>query len=59
MAKILCIGSLNIDFVYQVAHFVQPGETLSAKTFHKHPGGKGLNQSIAARVSIPYLKELN
>jgi ribokinase len=48
MAKILCIGSLNIDFVYQVARFVKPGETLSAKTFHKHPGGKGLNQSIAA-----------
>ena len=28
--KILNFGSLNIDHVYQVPHFVQPGETLSA-----------------------------
>ena len=27
MAKILNYGSLNIDFVYEVPHFVTPGET--------------------------------
>ena len=26
--KVLNIGSLNLDYVYQVEHFVQPGETL-------------------------------
>ena len=47
MKKILNVGSLNIDYVYQVPHFVQPGETLSSTGYARHPGGKGLNQSIA------------
>ena len=29
--KILNFGSLNLDYVYYVEHFVQPGETLAAK----------------------------
>lgn len=45
--KILNFGSLNIDHVYRVPHFVQPGETLSAMQYTKNAGGKGLNQSIA------------
>lgn len=45
--KVLCFGSLNIDYVYQVPHFVRPGETLSAENFSIYCGGKGLNQSIA------------
>ena len=45
--KILDFGSCNIDYVYDVEHIVQPGETLVAKKLSKFPGGKGLNQSIA------------
>jgi len=45
--KVLNFGSLNLDYVYQVDHFVQPGETLSALAQAVNPGGKGLNQSIA------------
>lgn len=45
--KALNFGSLNLDYVYQVAHFVQPGETLSALSQAVFPGGKGLNQSVA------------
>ena len=45
--RVLNIGSLNLDYVYQVEHFVQPGETLSASSQAVNPGGKGLNQSIA------------
>ena len=45
--KVLNFGSLNLDYVYQVDHFVQPGETLSAVSQAVNPGGKGLNQSIA------------
>lgn len=45
--KILSFGSLNIDYVYTVPHFVQKGETLSAKELNVYTGGKGLNQSIA------------
>ena len=45
--KVLNFGSLNLDYVYQVEHFVQPGETISAASQTVNPGGKGLNQSIA------------
>lgn len=46
--KILNFGSLNIDRVYSVAGFVRPGETIHADSLHIYPGGKGLNQSLAA-----------
>ena len=45
--KILNFGSLNLDYVYEVDHFVRPGETLSAASQTVKAGGKGLNQSIA------------
>ena len=45
--KILNFGSLNIDHVYKVPHFVKKGETLSSEDLKQYPGGKGLNQSIA------------
>ena len=45
--RILNFGSLNLDYVYQVDHFVQPGETLAALSRDVKAGGKGLNQSIA------------
>ena len=40
-------GSINIDHVYQVEHFVRPGETLTSDNYQKILGGKGANQSIA------------
>lgn len=46
--KIINFGSLNIDKVYQTDSFVKPGETIFAKEMNIFPGGKGLNQSIAA-----------
>ena len=45
--KALNFGSLNLDYVYQVDHFVRPGETLDALHQTVNPGGKGLNQSVA------------
>ena len=45
--KVLNFGSLNIDYVYQMAHFIRPGETAPCKTLTAGCGGKGLNQSIA------------
>lgn len=45
---LLNIGSLNIDNVYNVNSFLQPGETKTAIHFSVNCGGKGLNQSIAA-----------
>ena len=49
MAKVLCFGSLNIDYIYQVPHFVGAGETLSALSRQRLAGGKGLNQAVALR----------
>lgn len=45
--RILNFGSLNIDNVYTVEHFVRPGETMSSDAMGIYCGGKGLNQSIA------------
>ena len=45
--KILNIGSINIDHVYEVEHFVRPGETLSSLSYTIFAGGKGFNQSVA------------
>lgn len=48
MSRILSYGSVNLDYVYHVPHFVAPGETLSPTSRDLNCGGKGLNQSIAA-----------
>ena len=45
--KIINIGSINIDHVYGVEHFVRPGETLESESYTLFCGGKGANQSIA------------
>lgn len=45
--KILNFGSLNIDYVYKVDHFVKAGETISSEDMQIFCGGKGLNQSIS------------
>ncbi|NLL71608.1 MAG: ribokinase, partial [Epulopiscium sp.] len=41
--KALNFGSLNIDYVYEVEHFVQKGETISSNSLQVFSGGKGLN----------------
>ena len=48
---IINFGSLNLDHVYTMPHFVQPGETLSAADYQIYCGGKGLNQSVAASMA--------
>ncbi|QOP41291.1 ribokinase [Sulfurimonas marina] len=54
--KIINFGSINIDHVYDVDHFVRPGETLSSKNYAVFSGGKGANQSIAlARANADVL----
>ena len=41
MKHVLNFGSLNIDHVYQVEHFVRPGETLLCSEYRHFAGGKG------------------
>lgn len=45
--KVLNFGSLNLDYVYDVDHFVREGETISSADMNVFCGGKGLNQSVA------------
>ena len=47
MPKIVCLGSLNLDHVYRLDHFVRPGETQGSEHYSVGCGGKGLNQSVA------------
>ena len=47
MPKILNFGSMNLDYVYSVDHFVREGETVPSSDLQIFCGGKGLNQSIA------------
>lgn len=46
--KILNFGSCNIDYVYSLDHIVRVDETETTYKLEIFPGGKGLNQSIAA-----------
>ncbi len=42
------VGSANMDIVFEVERIPGPGETLLADTAARYPGGKGLNQAVAA-----------
>lgn len=46
--KIVFLGSLNIDFVAEVEHLPQKGETVKSNKLNTFPGGKGANQAITA-----------
>ena len=48
MPKLVNLGSLCIDHVYRVAAVAGVGETVASLSHQVFPGGKGLNQSIAA-----------
>ncbi len=50
MGRIICVGSINADYIYRVPHLPDPGETLSATSMTRMLGGKGANQSIAASL---------
>jgi ribokinase len=46
--SIVVVGSCNLDEVVVVRRFPGPGETVSADSLTEEPGGKGLNQALAA-----------
>ncbi len=51
---IAMVGSANMDIVFTVERIPQPGETLLAESVARYPGGKGLNQAVAAaRAGVP------
>jgi ribokinase len=48
LAKVVVVGSLNIDYTLRVTRIPAPGETLTARSMFSCLGGKGANQAIAA-----------
>jgi len=54
MSRVVVCGSLNMDVVVQSARRPATGETLLGATVSFLPGGKGLNQAVAAaRLGVP------
>lgn len=46
--NIFVIGGANMDIVSQIDHFPKPGQGIMGPDFKFVPGGKGLNQAVAA-----------
>ncbi len=47
--KILVLGNSNVDFVFRIPRFHDPGETILAESLGTFFGGKGANQAITAK----------
>lgn len=48
MAKVVVVGSINMDLVFRTAKRPDLGETVKGIDFNQFPGGKGANQGVAA-----------
>ena len=46
--QLTVVGSVNLDLVARVDRLPRAGETLTASSFERIPGGKGANQAVAA-----------
>ncbi|MFI5527524.1 ribokinase [Kitasatospora sp. NPDC051853] len=47
-AKVVVVGSVNVDLAVRVPHLPRPGETVSGGGLEQGTGGKGANQAVAA-----------
>jgi ribokinase len=47
-AKVVVVGSINMDLVIRSPRIPLPGETILGRDFKTLPGGKGANQAVAA-----------
>ncbi len=46
--ELTVVGSINLDLVARVGRLPRPGETLTASSYDRFPGGKGANQAVGA-----------
>jgi ribokinase len=47
-ARVLMVGSVNVDYVVRARRLPSAGETVVGGVFDRHQGGKGANQAVAA-----------
>jgi ribokinase len=47
-ARVVVVGSVNVDLVARSDRLPAPGETVTGAEFSRHHGGKGGNQAVAA-----------
>src|SRR4051794_18577775 len=52
-AAVAVVGSANLDIVLSTRRLPRPGETVLGDTVSDFPGGKGLNQALAAARLAP------
>ena len=48
VSSIVVLGSANMDLVVRQPRLPEPGETIFGSAYSAVPGGKGLNQAVAA-----------
>lgn len=54
MNKVIVVGSVNMDIVTRTDKLPDTGETVAARSIEYLPGGKGLNQAVAAaKIGTP------
>jgi ribokinase len=49
-ARVVVLGSVNLDVVTEVSALPSPGETVIASRVRRNVGGKGANQAVAAHL---------
>jgi len=49
MTRVFVVGNATVDVTMNVAAFPAAGETVLSESARRGPGGKGLNQAVAAR----------
>jgi len=47
-ARVIVVGSVNVDLVARSDRLPAPGETVTGAAYAEHDGGKGANQAVAA-----------
>ena len=57
VAKILVVGSLNVDQIAYCPRLPLPGETILGEKYETGLGGKGANQAVQAGRRIQIAKQ--